>query len=389
MSEQEPPHPTDPAVSAAQALLATRLIAWHDEHQRMLPWRTARAGARDAYEVWVAEVMLQQTRVETVQRYYTRWMERFPTIHALAAADLGEVLILWEGLGYYARARNLHRAARTLVELYDGHIPSDPQLLLQTPGIGKYSAGAILSMAYGHAASLVDGNARRVLCRVFDVAEPVEQASTQRKLWELATALVLAAPQGEAGVLNEALMELGATLCLPRDPRCECCPIRDACLAQQRGSQSERPVRRPRKATPHFDVSAGAIWQGERLTSRLLLAQRPLDGMLGGLWEFPGGKLESDDRDLAACLQREILEELGGRIDVGSSFMVLQHAYTHFRITLHLFHARWMDGEPLALGVAQWKWVGLDELGDFPMPVTDRKVALRLQEIHTAATTAG
>lgn len=356
------------------AQIIARLLDWCVDHQRALSWRNARAGARNPYTVWISEVMLQQTRVETVEAYYRRWMERFPTVQALAAADLQEVLKFWEGLGYYARARNLHRAAQQIVEHHGGEIPSNRSALLALPGVGEYTVGAILSLAYNQPEPILDGNVKRVLARLFDIDRPVDERATVRQLWKLARRLVEAAPLGRAGDCNEALMELGATVCTPQNPRCLICPLAKCCLAAQRGTQQERPARAARKETPHYDVAAGVIWAGRPFRSRLLLAQRRPEGMLGGLWEFPGGKLEPHDADLPACLRREINEELGIEVAVLKPLTTVKHAYTHFRITLHAFHARHVGGVPQALGCQDWRWLELDEVRMLPLPVTDQKI---------------
>jgi len=360
--------------------IARRLVAWHRKHQRAMPWRTGPAGARDPYAVWVSEVMAQQTRLETVQAYFRRWMARFPTVEALAQADLQEVLKLWEGLGYYARARNLHRAAQLVVEQHGGRLPADRKALLALPGIGEYTVGAILSMAFGQAEPLLDGNVKRVLSRLADLDRPIQEAATLKELWSLARELVQAGPADQAGLVNEGLMELGSLVCTPKAPDCPACPLADLCLAAQRGVQAQRPVTRPRRRTPHYQVTAAVIWQGEPYRSRLLIAQRPETGMLGGLWEFPGGKLEPEDPDLVACLRREIQEELGMAIAVGAPIAQVKHAYSHFRITLHAFHARPVQGEPQAIGCADWRWVRLEDLDAFPFPVTDQKIIRALQE---------
>ena len=359
--------------------IADRLLHWHDPDLRGLPWRNAPAGARDPYAVWISEIMAQQTRLETVVAYFERWMTRFPTVQALAQADLQEVLKAWEGLGYYARARNIHRAAQQIVAEFGGNLPSDRRQLLRLPGIGEYTAGAILSTAFGEPAAVVDGNVTRVLSRLYDIAQPIDQTDTKKELWRLAQQLVEAAPSGQAGAFNEALMELGAHVCTPTTPRCLICPLHEQCLAVARGVQHERPVMSPKKKTPHYDVAAGVIWQGEPFASQFLIAQRPPEGMLGGLWEFPGGKLEPTDVDLAACLRREIKEELDMEIEVGAPITTVQHAYTHFRITLHAFHARHVNGEPQAIGCADWRWVELADLTHFPFPVTDQKIIHALQ----------
>jgi A/G-specific adenine glycosylase len=362
------------------AEIARRLAAWHNEQQRVLPWRAAPAGRRDPYTVWVSEIMAQQTRLDTAAGYFTRWMARFPTLEALAAADQQDVLKAWEGLGYYARARNLHRAAQIVAEAYGGRLPRTRRELLKLPGIGEYSAGAILSLAFGLREPILDGNVKRVFSRLADIDSPIEDRATLQRLWDMARSLVEAGAKGQAGAVNEALMELGALVCTPGRPRCLACPLHDLCAAAALGVQAQRPVRLPRRKTPHYDVAAGVIWQGEAYASPLLIAQRPADGMLGGLWEFPGGKLEPYDADLQACLRREIAEELAVGIEVHEPLTTVRHAYTHFRITLHVFHARWLAGVPQALGCADWRWARLDQLAEYPFPVTDQKIIQSLAQ---------
>jgi A/G-specific adenine glycosylase len=360
--------------------IARRLVEWHTQQQRDMPWRTDPAGARDPYAVWVSEVMAQQTRLDTVRPYFERWMARFPTVEALAAADQQEVLKLWEGLGYYARARNLHRAAQIVTTKYGGQVPANRQGLLELPGIGEYTAGAILSIAFGQAEPILDGNVKRVLARLLDMDRPINETSTLKEMWRQARAIVTAAPAGRAGEVNEGLMELGALVCTPTSPRCLLCPLAELCRAAANGTQQERPIIPPRKRTPHYDVAAGVIWQGEPFQAQVLIAQRPQEGMLGGLWEFPGGKLEPGDTDLRACLRREIREELGIDIRVDGQVTTVKHAFTHFRITLHAFHARLLDhGSPQAIGCADWRWVWLHELEEFPFPVTDQKIIRALE----------
>lgn len=360
--------------------LALALIAWHEAHQRDLPWRSQPAGQREPYAVWVSEIMAQQTRIETVVDYFNRWMAQFPSIEALAAADQQDVLKAWEGLGYYSRARNLHKAAQLVVAEHDGQLPSNRKALLALPGIGEYTVGAILSTAFGQAEPILDGNVKRVISRLFDIDKPINESDTLKTLWGKATELVQAAPEERAGVFNEALMELGASLCTPRNPRCLICPVNQFCTATANGTQHERPVMPVRKRTPHFDVAAGVIWREEPFESQLLIAQRPQDGMLGGLWEFPGGKLDPEDVDLASCLQREIKEELNGEIQVGEKITTVKHAYTHFRITLHAFHARYVSGELQTIGCDDFRWIDFTELAAFPFPVTDRKIIEALEQ---------
>ncbi len=348
--------------------VAPALLAWWDAGHADLPWRQT----QDAYAVWVAEIMLQQTQIATVVPYYERWLARFPTVEALAAAPLGDVLKLWEGLGYYSRARHLHAAAQIVTRDYNGRLPDTVAGLMKLPGIGRYTAGAIASIAYAVAAPVLDGNVVRVLSRLYDVAEDVTQPATRRRLWQLAEAIV---PAERPGDFNQALMELGQQVCLPQNPRCLICPLRAPCLARQRGTQLERPVRPPRRATPHFDVVAAVIWR-DGVPSRhgeFLIAQRPLDGLLGGLWEFPGGKVEPGETP-ADALRREIGEELALDVRPGAFVIEVAHAYTHFRITLRAFHAAYLGGDVAHRGVADHAWVTFDDLERYAFAVTDRKI---------------
>jgi len=351
--------------------LATLLLKWYALNARHLPWRSPPGQQPDPYRVWVSEIMLQQTRVETAAPYYERWMAHFPSLAALARAPLQEVLAAWEGLGYYGRARNLQRAAQVVMQEYGGELPHDPQALLKLPGIGRYTAGAIASIAFGQDEPALDGNIRRVLARVFNVAEPARSPEGEQRLWALASANL---PPGQAGNYNQALMDLGAMVCTPRDPACLNCPLAELCQARALGVQAERPVLKSRPALPHYIVTAAVI---ER-QGRFLIAQRPLNGLLGGLWEFPGGKLQPGE-DLASCLQREILEELEAAVSVGTSLGVFRHAYTHFRVTLHAFHCTLLNGhEPQAVQVDDLRWVNPDELSSYPMGKIDRQIAFRL-----------
>lgn len=356
--------------------IAATLLAWAKAgNLRRFPWRTE---PRDPYAVWVSEVMLQQTQVRTVIPYFQRWLERFPTVEALAAASLDDVLKVWEGLGYYNRARNLHRAAQIVVEQYQGRLPAERQALLALPGIGRYTAGAILSIAFGQRAAVLDGNVTRVLTRVYDLDADIRQSATRTRLWHLATALVETVEPAQAGRLNEALMDLGSTICRPRLPSCSSCPLPHLCLALQRGTQHERPVRRPSRQLPHYNVTAAVLHRPDH-PDQFLIAQRPRDGMLGGLWEFPGGK-QQDDETLQECLRRELKEELDIEVRVGRPLISIRHTYTHFRITLHAFECWLIQGQPQAIDVADWRWVTLEEMNRYAFPVTDQKIIAVLRE---------
>ncbi|NJL94451.1 MAG: A/G-specific adenine glycosylase [Anaerolineae bacterium] len=346
------------------------LLAWYQAVAAALPWRAN----RDPYRVWLAEMMLQQTQVATVIPYYERFLAAFPTVEALAAAPRDQVLKLWEGLGYYSRARHLHAAAQTLVAQHGGQFPQTPQALMALPGIGRYTAGAIASIAFDQRAPVLDGNVVRVFARLFDLEQDVTQAATQQALWAMAEHLV---PQHDPGAYNQALMELGRTICKPRNPRCADCPIAAHCLARARGTQAQRPVKARKAPTPHYDVTAGLVRDG---TGRLLIARRPEEKLLGGLWEFPGGKQEAGE-SLEACLARELAEELAIQVAVGPLFIRVKHAYTHFKITLHVFECRYLPegGLPECLACTEWRWVTEHELEAFAFSAADRQVIAELR----------
>jgi A/G-specific adenine glycosylase len=331
--------------------LGERLLAWYGQACRALPWRDT----QDPYAIWVAEIMLQQTRSEAVIPYYERFLARFPTVGALASAPLADVLKAWEGLGYYARARNLHAAARHVVAALNGQVPRSADALVLLPGIGRYTASAIASIAFGLDSIALDGNLRRVLCRIFAIDDDPGRPNTQNRLIALAHGML---PSGRAGDLNQALMDLGAGVCLPTHPRCLMCPLVGLCQAQKEGIQEQLPIRSTRRHRPHRDVTAAIIWNRD---SKFLITQRPLDAMLGGMWEFPGGKRRPGE-ELAACLQREITEELDIEIEVGKLLCTVDHGYTHFHMTLYAYECQWLAGVPKCIGCSEWHWVTVDDL---------------------------
>jgi A/G-specific adenine glycosylase len=321
----------------------------------------------------VAEIMAQQTRISCVIPYYDSFLERFPDVETLAAAELDDVLKAWEGLGYYRRARNLHRAAREVLATHDGRLPDDPDSLRSLPGVGAYTTGAIASIAFGHPEPAVDGNVRRVLSRLFDIERPTPSGLDRR------TRDLIAQAGGEAATVNQALMDLGASVCTPRAPGCETCPVSDSCLALQRGTVSARPPRRSRPPLPHHEIAAAIVWSGPRL----LIARRPREGLLGGLWEFPGGKVEPGEVPAAAA-QREVREETGLEIRITGAADRVRHAYSHIRVTLHLFHARLLGGSSMTGGSAEKRgsdsprWVVPDELPLYAFPAANQPIVRRL-----------
>ncbi len=348
------------------------LLNWFRAHAADLPWRRT----RDPYAVWLSEIMLQQTQVVAVAGYYARFLARFPTVAALAAAPRDAVLKAWEELGYYNRARNLHRAAQIVVDEHGGQLPRSAEALQKLPGVGRYTAAAIASIAFGEDAAVLDGNVIRVLARLYDIADDVSEPATRARLWALAESLV---PPGQAGDYNQALMELGRVICKPRRPRCEACPVQAGCAAYAAGVQGERPVRRRKAAAPHYDVAAGVIYGKDANAGRVLIAQRPPDGLLGGLWEFPGGKQEPGET-LPGALARELGEELGIAVEVGELLVQVKHGFTHFRITLHAYECRHVGGEPAARGVADFAWVTLDEIDAYAFAAADRRIIQELRE---------
>lgn len=314
--------------------------------------------------------MTQQTRIQTVIPYYQRWIHIFPSIKTLASSSEQDVLKVWEGLGYYSRARNLHRAAKIVMEKYDGRLPEESRLLRELPGIGPYSAAAIASLAFGRNEAALDGNIRRVLTRVFIISLPLGTPECERELNNLAKANL---PRGKAGDYNQALMDLGSSVCLPKNPDCPKCPLFKICIARKVGLQNSLPVRRKSSALPKVIVTAAIILN----RGKTLISQRPSRGLLGGMWEFPGGKLEPAET-LEACLRREIWEELGAQIVVQKSFGVFQHSYSHFHVELHAFVCSLDGSKPKPLQVKSIQWVKPEGLDAFPMGKIDRMIARQL-----------
>jgi A/G-specific adenine glycosylase len=306
-----------------------RLFAWFDRNQRDLPWRRT----ADPYTIWLSEIMLQQTQVATVIPYYERFRQRFPTVRRLATAPTGEVLKFWAGLGYYARARNLHRAARQVVTQHGGRLPRTVQELAALPGIGRYTAGAIASIAFGARAAVVDGNVTRVLARLFDVRADVGKSSTKAKLWSLAESLL---PVRRCGDFNQALMELGATVCLPgQAARCDVCPLASSCQARRAGTVAARPVKRGKAALrreTHVVVAIRRVDGRDRV--KYLFVRRPDRGLWGGLWELPSAPVTG--RTAADAARGLIESAVGARAGGGTGrpFCRIEHVLSHRRIRM-------------------------------------------------------
>ena len=338
--------------------IATPLLAWFKQARRPLPWRMQ----YDPYGVWISEIMLQQTQVEAVLPYYQRWMERFPSIESLAVAKEQDVLKAWEGLGYYSRARNAHKAAHILVENFSGRLPDDPQALLTLPGIGRYTANAIASIAFNQPVPVVDGNVARVLGRVFKIDAPARSPASDQMLWSFAEK---ALPADSPRSFNEGLMELGALICRPRSPKCPECPLETLCLAHATSQEEIYPRKAPKKPRP---VKSGVMILA-RNGEKILVRKRPQKGLWGGLWEFPW--LETNRGESMALVSARLLDSLGllkeGGIQPAGT---LTHVLTHFELTLDLHSLRIKGVFPAING---HRWVSAEALRRLPMARLSRK----------------
>jgi A/G-specific adenine glycosylase len=343
------------------------LLAWFQRYQRPLPWRSD----RDPYRICVSEVMLQQTQVATVVPYFERFLQAFPTIDALATADEGRVLKLWEGLGYYRRARDLHRAARQLVAEHGGALPDDPTVVARLPGVGRYTLGAVLSQAYDRPLPILEANSERVLCRLLGIQEDPRNAAVKGRLWQAADTLL---PRRRVGDFNQALMELGALVCTPGRPDCAACPVAALCEARRRGIQDQLPVRGP--AAVAVDVAeAGAV---VRRGDRFLLVRRPPSApRWAGLWEFPHDILRPGEAHEQAAA-RLIAELTGVRARVGAELTTVRHGVTRFRIRLVCFEARYRSGAFASPFYDAAAWVTGPELAAYPLGTPQRRVARAL-----------
>jgi len=344
------------------------LLPWFAQHRRDLPWRRERT----PYRVWIAELMLQQTRVDQVIPYYNRFMARFPLLSALAEASQQEVLKAWEGLGYYARARHMHRAAQHLEQECGGRFPDTLEGLRALPGVGPYTAAAVGSLAFNLDAAVVDGNVRRVLARVLACGADARSAEFRKTMEYWADALLI---RGRSGECNEAVMELGATCCLPRNPDCGMCPLAAVCLGFVTGSPCDYPVRTPRKPVPHKVLGAGAVLDGR---GNVLIVQRPVDAMLGGLWGFPCSEVREGE-SIPACIIRGLREATTLHTAVEEPLTVVRHAYSHFTIEMHAFRCRLLRGTPHPRTYADCAWVAIDDLARYPFSRADEHIITALK----------
>jgi A/G-specific adenine glycosylase len=345
--------------------LRRRLLGWYRRRKRDLPWRRT----TDPYAIWISEIMLQQTTVGAVIPYYDRWLKAFPDIRSLAAAPLRKVLKTWQGLGYYARARNLHAAAKLFVKHHGGCIPEDYETLRSAPGFGPYTTAAVLSLAYGKPYPVLDANVRRVMMRLLGLpglADGRHDKVISARLEELIA-------RKSPGDFNQAMMELGALVCRSRSPLCPGCPVQAFCTAFAKGKQEVIP-RQKKVSYRKIEAVVGIIEDGRRV----LIQQRPAAGLLAGLWEFPGGKMRNGEGRIRT-LAREIHEETGAEISEARFFMTVDHSYTQYRVTLHAFRCAIKMGQLPGDG-SRLKWVRLRDLRKYPFPSGSAKIIRGLEE---------
>lgn len=367
VASSPPPQESDNEIPSDPAEVARRLLSWYGSEGRTLPWR----GTRDPYRVWLAEIMLQQTTVDAVIPYYERFLARFPDVEALAAASVDEVLNLWTGLGYYARARNLHAAARQVVALHGGLFPDSLEGLRGLPGVGRSTAGAILSIAFDCPVPILDGNVRRVLSRLFALQENPRGTAAEKKLWRWAEALT---PADHPHDYAQAIMDLGATVCAPRQPQCSACPLEKLCRARALGLETQLPLPAVRKKGPEI-VQAALLWRD--CSGRFRVCRRPYQGLLGGMWEFPTVEIvEGEDPAHAVC---RFLQQSGVDAEpeeVGR----LRHVYSHFRLDLRLFGVV----APAAGSVVQsddCRWLEAEELSGLALHGAHKKALPYLHQV--------
>jgi A/G-specific adenine glycosylase len=345
----------------AKSRFRRELRQWFAKNQRDLPWRES----KNPYRIWVAEVMLQQTQVKTVVPYFQRFVEKYPDVCALAGADLQDVLKTWEKLGYYARARNLHRAAKIVCSEMGGRVPDSYSEFRKLPGVGSYIGAAVQSIAHERPLPVVDGNVKRVLARLFMVDVPATSSTAAKTFEALAADLLDTRCPGD---FNQAMMELGATVCRVGSPSCGACPVSGHCRAHLSRRQTEFPVKAKRRTVPRYRIAVGVVRKG----NRILITRRKPDGLLGGLWEFPGGKIRSGESPEQACA-REIKEELNLTVEITDYITRVHHAYSHFKIAVDVFTCRYVAGRVRLNGPDDFRWILVDEIDRYPFPAGNHK----------------
>ena len=362
-----------------------KLLFWYEIHGRhWIPWKLKPDGTMpksgeslSVYGIWIAEVMLQQTQLKVVLPYWKRWMQSLPTLIDLAHADEAEVLLLWQGLGYYSRAKRLHSASKILLDLIGVDNFSEPsswpqqlKVWIQLPGIGRSTAGSIISSAFDYPEAILDGNLKRVFSRLMVIKDTGSQSESF--LWAISQALI---DKGSPRKLNQALMDLGATICSPNQPLCFVCPVQEYCSAYKFLDPKDFPVKNVRKSIPLYVIGIGIVFNSH---GKILIDQRLEDSSMGGMWEFPGGK-KMPDESIQVTIERELKEELGLVVKVGAKLLSFEHAYTHKKLYFTVHFCEWKSGDPKPLASQKLLWVSPEQLSSFPFPAANKKI---ISELH-------
>lgn len=344
-------------------IIRRKLLLWFEKNGRDLPWRAAYS----SYEVWISEIMLQQTQVKTMLPYYSRWMSRFPNPASIAEAHEDEVLRCWEGLGYYSRARNIHKAARMIVDEHGGSIPKDFQSVLKLPGVGEYTAGAIMSIAFNADYPAADANAARVFARIFNISDPSGSKRFTDSIRQYASGCL---PSGRSREFNQALMDLGSSVCIPGEPGCAECPLASCCASNAAGVAAQRPVKSPKKPPTPVVRAVGILVSGRKV----LVRKRAESGLMPSLYEFPGGDAHEGETPEAA-IRRVWREQLGIDPSQVESLTIIKHAHTSFRVTLHAYVCATTGSEVIkAGGASPVRWATPEQLKELAFPSAHRKI---------------
>lgn len=338
-----------------------KLIAWYHKQNFDMPWR----GTEDVYKIWISEIMLQQTQVKTVIKYYNNWVKSFPTINAVAKSDDQKILRIWEGLGYYQRAHNIHETSQTIVNQHNSKFPKEFNELIKLKGIGDYTASAIMSIAYNKPYPAIDGNIKRVVARLQGVTNFKEIIKLSKKH------VLKIMDYHNPSEINQALMDLGREICVSKAPKCYKCPLKSICVARKTQSIEKYSIKANYSKKPIHDVIVGMIWKN----NKILISKRKKEGLLGGLWELPGGKKNNQENHFE-CLTREIYEELNIKVKINNNIGLIKHHYSHFGINMTGYHCDYKSGSPKAITSDEIKWIALDEIKRHPFPKATLKLFL-------------
>ena len=346
--------------------IAQPLTDWFLANPRSYPWRQNTT----PYHIWISEVMLQQTQVKTVIPYYNKWFKIFPNVQSLSNSDLETVLKLWEGLGYYSRAKNIYLSSKIVVEQFNNKIPNTYKKITSLPGIGIYIAGAILSIAYNNPIPAIDGNVKRVFSRIFEF-NFLNTADIKRLHQILSNILLLTQPK----YFNQAIMDLGRYICTPKKPTCHICPINSSCISYQNNTVNKFPTKPKKLKRPHYNVAVGIVYK----QNKLLITKRPTNILLGGLWEFPGGKIKKGET-IKECIKRELYEEVGIQVEPMRYITTIKHQYSHFTVTIGAYLCEHLHGKPKPIECVDFKWINYNQIKEFPFPKANHKLFQFIKE---------